>query len=326
MRKFLSIIIPHYKETEQDIFPLLSSIAGQVGIDFSDIEVIIANDGGGAGELNGDFLSLFGCEIRQIKLSENGGPGVARQAGLDVARGEYVMFCDADDTLHSVGVVGAFIQAAEQDAPDILTSSWLEELVEPSGAYRYITHENENTWMHGKLLRRKFLEQNNIRFHPELRIHEDSYFLCIASALVERSRNLPFTSYVWKYRPNSITRRDGAVYTYASIPTFIKACTMAHGDVEKRRPDLMEYKILQFTLYNYFCFHQPGWLAPEHKKYLEAGEAEFAESIKPFWHYWRNASSQKFAEVYNQERARSFAGGVERETVDAWTARLGLNG
>ena len=45
MRKFLSIIIPRYKETEKEIFPLLSSINGQVGMDFSDIEVIIATDG-----------------------------------------------------------------------------------------------------------------------------------------------------------------------------------------------------------------------------------------------------------------------------------------
>jgi len=104
MSKFLSIIIPHYQEKERDLFPLLSSIAGQLGVDFSDIEVILANDGGGAGTLNQDFLSLFDCDIRQVELAENGGPGVARQAGLDAARGEYVMFCDADDALHNVGV------------------------------------------------------------------------------------------------------------------------------------------------------------------------------------------------------------------------------
>ncbi len=323
MSKFLSIVIPHYKETERDLFPLLSSISGQIGIDFSDLEVVLANDGG-ACRLDKDFFSLFNMEIRQVDLADNGGPGVARQAGLDVAQGGYVMFCDADDTLHSVGVLGALMQEAKREAPDILASSWLEEIKNPDGTYRYITHENENTWMHGKLLRRMFLVKNNIRFHPELRVHEDSYFLCIASAMAERVRSLNATSYVWKYRPDSITRRDGAVYTYASIPTFIRACTMAHAEVEKRRPDLMEYKILQFTLYNYFCFHQPGWLASEHKQFLEAGEAAFAEHIKPFWHYWRAAAARTVAEVYNQERARSFDGCVERETVDAWIARLGL--
>jgi len=320
----LSIVIPHFNESERDLFPLLASINGQVGIDFNAIEVILANDGGGFGPLDHNFLSLFNLDCSQVNLPNNRGPGVARQAGLDSARGDFVMFCDADDSLHNVGVLGAFLEELKHDPPDILSSSWLEELANPDGSCRYIPHENEFTWMHGKLLRRDFLVQNNIRFHPHLRVHEDSYFLCIASALASRSRCLPFTSYVWKYRPDSITRRNGGAYSYASIPTFIKACTLADSVLEKRRPDLMEYKILQFTLYNFFCLHLPRWLAPEHKKFLEAAESAFARLIKPFWHYWLNADPQKFAEIYNQERERCFAGCVERESVDAWIDRLGL--
>ena len=324
MRKFLSIIIPRYKETEREIFPLLSGISGQVGIDYSDLEVIIASDGGGPGRLDADFLSLFGLDIRQIFLETNRGPGVVRQAGLEAARGEYVMFCDADDTLHNVGVLGALMQETEKSASDILTSAWLEEIQDVNGNCRYITHEMENTWMHGKLLRRQFLLQNNIRFHEELRVHEDSYFLSIAAAVAERRNHLPIISYVWKYHPNSITRRDGAVYTYESIPAFINACSMAHSEIEKRTPAQMEQKIVQFTLYNYFCLHQPGWLAPEHAAYLEAAEKAFALHMEPFWHYWKNAPQQVLADVYNQERTRSFAGCMETETVFGWLKRIGM--
>ena len=182
MRKFLSIIIPRYKETEQDIFPLLSSINNQVGIDFDDIEVIIANDGGGLGELDQTFLGMFNMDSTQINLEKNCGPGVARQVGLDIAKGEYVMFCDADDIIHNVGVIGAFIHECEVQSPDILSSSWLEEMIMEDGKYTYINHNIENTWMHGKVLRRQFLIQNNIRFHDDLRVNEDSYFLAIAAA------------------------------------------------------------------------------------------------------------------------------------------------
>jgi len=324
MRKYLSIVIPRYKESEKEISPLLSSISGQIGIDFPDIEVIIANDGDGSGPLDKNFLALFDYDSRQINLPSNGGPGVARQAGMENATGEYVMFCDADDTLHNVGVLGAMMQEAEQSAPDLLYSSWLEEIVDQNGRFRYITHENENTWMHGKLLRRRFLEHGNIRFHDTLRVHEDSYFLCIAAAAAEKTAYLPATTYVWKYHPDSITRRDGAVYTYESIPTFIQACLMAHKEVERINPSQMEYKILQFTLYNYFCFHQPGWLAPENAKYLKAGETAFAAHIAPFWHYWKDAAPENIAQVYNQERSRSFVGCVEVETVGDWIQRIGL--
>ena len=79
MKKFVSIVIPRYKETEKDIFPLLSSINGQVGVDLSDIEAIIANDGKNeTNPLDGTFLSLFDFDIRQVTCEVNLWP---RQAG-----------------------------------------------------------------------------------------------------------------------------------------------------------------------------------------------------------------------------------------------------
>lgn len=324
MSKVLSIIIPRYDETEKDIFPLLASINGQVGVDFDDIEVIISNDGGGAGALDEDFLSLFNVEIRQIALKENRGPGVARQVGLDEAKGTYVMFCDADDTLHSVGVIGALMQEAEASAPDMLSSEWLEELPNPSGGYQYITHHVEQTWMHGKLLRRAFLKQHNIRFHDELRVHEDSYILSIAGAFAERRRHLPITTYVWKFRPDSITRRNDGIYTFESFPTFIDACCMSHVECESRAPQMMEYKILQFVAYVYFSLQRDEWQT--HEEYIKASEDMFAEKMRPFWKYWENASAATKTRVYNEERSKNFSAGMEKDTIEQWIQRMKVRG
>lgn len=323
MRKFLSIVIPRFREAERDIFPLLASISGQVGVDFSDIETVISNDGGST-PLDENFLGLFNMEIRQVFLENNGGPGAARQNGLDAAVGQYVMFCDADDTLHNVGILGAVMQEAEKTAADILATSWLEELRDLEGHCSYIPHEQENTWMHGKLFRRAFLTENNIRFHPDLRVHEDSYFLSVASAAAHNSRYLPVTSYVWKFNPNSITRRNGGVYTYDSIPVFIEAVTASFKVVEQIAPAQMGYKVVQFVLYNYFQFHWAGWQAAETAGYLRAAEEAFVRYMGPFWHYWAGADPRFIAELYNQERQKSFAGGVESETVGAWIQRLGM--
>lgn len=57
---------------------------------------------------------------------------------------------------------------------------------------------------------------------------------------------------------------------------------------------------------------------------MKAAEKAFAIDIAPFWHYWQDASQERIAEVYNQERAKSFAGGMERETVWEWLNRIGL--
>ena len=325
MRKFLSIVIPRYQETEQEIFPLLSSIANQVGIDLDDIEVLITTDGGGADPLDENFLALFQFETKQLRLEQNGGCGVARQAAIDLARGEYILCCDADDVLHNVGALGALMQEAETSAPDILTSNFLEEKVGPDGRYYYIMHDGPiGCWMHGKLLRRGFLTQNNIRFHPDIKYHEDSYFLCVATALADRMFHLPVTTYVWKHNPNSITRKDGAIYTYQSVPGYIEAITLAWEALEALRPEQMTDKVLQFVHYIYFTLHLTDWWTTR-PQLLDAAETAFTVRIAPWLHYYFEANPAAVAESYNKERGRVFQGGVETETVAAWLDRLGLN-
>lgn len=326
MKKFLSIIIPRYKESEMEIFPLLSSIRNQIGIDLSDIEIIVSNDGGNNELLNTDFLSLFGMDIKQITLSENRGTGVVRQAGLDVACGQYVMFCDADDMLHNVGVLNTLIQEAEKNVPDIISSFWIEEMVDMNNHFYYITHEIENTWMHGKLLRRQYLVQNNIRFHNELRVHEDSYFLSIASSLTDKKIHVPIISYVWKYNSNSITRNNNGIYTYNSFPEFIKACIMSFEKVNNTIPkNVMEYKVVQFIIYNYFTLHSSNWKSKEDGKYIRESEEVFVKHIVPFWHYFKNANEQTINAIYNEERQKSFTGNIEDETLWNWIKRLEID-
>lgn len=325
MRKFLSIIIPRYKETEKEMFPLLSSINGQVGIDFSDIEVIIVTDGTESPELDKNFLGLFEFPVRQVCLEKNSGPGMARQKGLDHAAGEYVMFCDADDTIHNVGVLKALMQEAELTAADMLSSSWLEEILDENGRYIYLEHPQENTWLHGKLLRRQFLIQNGIRFHDTLRVHEDSYFLSIAADLAERNRHMPITSYVWKYHPDSITRKNKGAYTYDSMPEFIRACTLAWKEIEKRNPEHLKDKVVQFVLYNYFTYHLPNWQEKGQEPYLKKSEQAFAKAITPFWHYWNAAPKEAILEAYNRERQRTFHGSMENETLQEWIRTLNIH-
>lgn len=324
MSNFLSFIIPSYKETEQDIFPLLSSIAGQLGINKSNVEVIIIRDGTEALDL--EVFDILELNIIQVLMEQNLGPGVARQRGLDVATGTYVMFCDADDTLHSVGIIGAMIQEMANQGWDILKTPWLEECLDPNTQQLvYINHDIENTWMHGKMFRREFLIKNNISFHPDLRVHEDTYFNSIAVEYTEKIGYLNVTSYVWKWGENSITRHDNGIYRYDSAIDFIKACTWAHERVEIINPSHMDYKIIQLTLYHYFTLHSTIWQESEMKQYHDDTEQAFAEAIKPFWKYWKQADPSLIAQTYGEERNKNFIGQIENETLNEWLNRLGLN-
>lgn len=324
MYKLLSIIIPRYKETEIELFPLLSSISIQVGINFAEIEVIISNDGGWDQKLDEDFFHIFPMEIRQVHLSENKGPGVARQNGIDNALGEYVMCCDADDCLHNVGVLGAFFQEIAANKPDIIQSSWLEEIIDQEGHVNYYTKEIENTWMFGKMFRKAFLMENGIRFHDELRYHEDSYFLSIAADLAKVHRHMPIVTYVWKFKADSITRRNNGIYGFNSMPVFVDALTMSMKVLEDRGSENLTYKVCQFICYIYFTSQQDIWNVEETIPYREAMEKEFAEKIRPFWKYYLEAPKETFLKLYSTERTNKFSTIMERETFNAWLKRLDL--
>lgn len=322
MNKFLSIIIPRFEETEKEIFPLLSSISNQVGIYFDEIEIIIVCDGHGKQMLDKSFLDMFHLQYSIYELIDNKGPGVCRQVGLDSSHGEYVMFCDADDCLHSVGVLGALMKEAKNKVPDILTSQWIEEIQNDDGTYRYITHDLENTWMHGKLFRRAFLKNNHIRFHSNLRVHEDSYFLSIARSLSQRETHLPIVTYVWKYNEKSITRKFDGIYTYNSFPTFIEACCMAHKQLENYHQADMEWKIIQFIFYVYFTLQKEEWNTKIHIKWKEESEKKFKEVMSPYWHYWNNTDIIIIKDIYNTERLRTFGNQIETETIYDWIKRM----
>lgn len=67
-------------------------------------EIILVDDASGDGTL--EKLQELASKaphrnIRAVSLARNQGPGIARNAGWDIAQGDYVAFLDADDAWHS---------------------------------------------------------------------------------------------------------------------------------------------------------------------------------------------------------------------------------
>lgn len=96
MKNKIDIIIPAYK-AQKTILRTLSSIAEQTIL--PDLTVTIVNDCCPNGNYS-EFVNLFKpyMNIREIQLPENGGPGVARQYGIDNTNNEFFTCIDADDT------------------------------------------------------------------------------------------------------------------------------------------------------------------------------------------------------------------------------------
>ncbi|HCC34415.1 MAG TPA: hypothetical protein DEQ02_01775 [Ruminococcaceae bacterium] len=318
----LSIIVPYYKEKPDEIFPLLASINSQMSLDFEKIECVLVNDGA-QNKLDDAFLSTFkNLNARCIVMDENRGPGMARQMGIDHAAGEYVMFCDADDVLHNENVLRAFLETIEGKHPDMFCSSWYEEHIEPdTGKISYILHYSEYTWLHGKVFRRAFLEENNIRFHQKLRVHEDTHFLSVA-AMEGQMLRIGAISYIWKYNKNSITRKDNFAYFIKSTIEHIKSAIYTCEAAETRHPERLGYVAGEFIIYYYFHLHEPKWRYPENKEYLFQSESALRSLIKKYAKHFKALPTEIFTFLYTRQQAMQPESDQSTETLDEWLKRL----
>ncbi len=96
MIPLISIIVPVYK-VEQFIHECVDSIIDQT---YNHLEIILVNDG--SPDSCGEICEEYAKQDYRIVVvhKENGGLSSARNAGLDICKGEYIAFIDSDDVIH----------------------------------------------------------------------------------------------------------------------------------------------------------------------------------------------------------------------------------
>lgn len=119
-----SIIIPVYK-VEQYLRPCVDSILGQT---YKDFEIILVDDGSpdACPQICDEYAERYE-NVRCIH-QKNGGQSRARNAGLRLASGEYIMFVDSDDYLVDSNVLSLLVEKTAGN-PDIIhykNLEWLE--------------------------------------------------------------------------------------------------------------------------------------------------------------------------------------------------------
>lgn len=110
----ISVIIPLYNK-EQTI---LSSIESVLSQSFQDIELIVVDDGSTDSSVS-IVEGIEDCRIKLIK-QENAGPGAARNTGARQAKGEWLVFLDADDELCKGALQHMMEQCREYPNADII--------------------------------------------------------------------------------------------------------------------------------------------------------------------------------------------------------------
>lgn len=231
--KTLELVVTQYEDGEACIKRLLDSIEIQQCIDFSEIGVIIINDGDKY-TLSKEFTSKFENYSFDISyhIEEWSGLSGARQHGLDRVKAEYVMFCDGDDLFYRMTSLLDYLEILKKECPDILSGKFVTDIkMNDKLAFREIN--KDVTWVHGKCFKMSFLREHDIKWNVDLKLYEDSYFVRICLVYNPKRLNIENITYFWKWRDTSATRKDPD-FEFKTYPDKIKSNIAMIDELTKR--------------------------------------------------------------------------------------------
>lgn len=320
----LQILVPQYKETDDIIKSLLDSIEVQQNVDLkNDIGVIIVNDGTDV-HLSSSLFNRYTFPI-EYYLNEHKGVSATRNACLDHAKADYVMFCDADDMFYNA--CGLYIVFREMDAGgfDSLVSAFIEEARHPETKEPlYINHDMDCTFVHGKIHKRQFLIDNNIRWNEALIIHEDSYFNCLCQRLAKELKYSQTPFYLWKWRDASVCRHDPKyiLKTYNNMLDSNDA--LVDQFIKRNRKDDARFYSVNMIYDSYFTMNKEEWLNQENKEYRYATERRFKDYWLKYKHLHDTISPEIKAQIIMGIKNRMYSEGLflEVQTFAEWIKQV----
>lgn len=310
----LQILIPQYKETEDVIKPLLSSIALQQNVDFNEIGVIITNDGTDV-FLSDEFLKSFPYKIEYYKAPHKG-VSATRNYCLDKATADYVMFCDADDMFYNM--CGLYLIFNEINIGfEVLLSVFTEETRDQNRKPVYVDHQTDATFVHGKVYNRDFLIKNNIRWQENFTIHEDSYFnyLCQACAAEGQMKICHYPFYLWKWNDNSVSRHDPK-YILKTFNCLLDSSTQLIKDLLSRGL-VKNAQIISTSIIfdSYFTLNKKEWLEQENQEYRDNVERRFKDFYLEFKECYETLDEATKNSIIIQQKNRKYAEGMIMEAI-----------
>lgn len=184
----ISVIIPVYN-CEKYIKKCIKSILNQT---YKDLEVIIIDDGSKDNSLDiCNKLMEEDCRLKVIH-QENQGVSSARNKGIEIAQGEYIVFVDGDDWVEDIYIETLINDLQKEDA-GMAVCGWCREnvngLMQESVKYYYkILNQREaiayslkpdgfQGYLWNKIFRKNIINKANLYFDTDIAIFEDLLFV-----------------------------------------------------------------------------------------------------------------------------------------------------
>ena len=247
----VSIIIPVYK-AEKYLKTCVDSVLSQT---YKDLEVILIDDA--SPDKCGEICEEYAKKDERVKVihKENEGVSKARNAGLEIATGDYVQFVDSDDYL-DVTMTEKLVKAMENDKSDMVLSGFYEKNMnfervskaeEEPGVYskeQILKNIMNNPYsfhygvLWNKLFKRELLD--SVRFSSDMDFGEDFIF------------NLYYLKYV-----KNVSVIDEPLYYYIRFNTDSLMYIQAVGKKETAKYlRYLEKRLLIFHNYRDFYIEE----------------------------------------------------------------------
>lgn len=324
--KKLEIILPIYREDIDTIAPMLSSINNQVGCTPSDYLLTLVNDCGPTTVTEEDIRKyLWKFDFQILKTPENGGPGVARQYGIDKSKAEYVILGDCDDMLQNNMVFNFFENQLYRDQPDFAHTNWFSYHYVPNAGNIIQPMNPEFTWFFGKFYKRSFLEKYKLREDPRLRVHEEIQIVRLAPHYSVNAKYYDFPTYIWCTSEGSITRRNDQEYAYTGMATYIWSNDILLDRLIKLNRDEALKQAEQCMILTWISFQNCDYdgIAKDWKKQTEETASYFINKWEPEIELQKkqNPNWEKLEfEVYKSMQGQLQS--VPKEEYTAWYNRI----
>lgn len=274
----LGVVIPSYQRKEC-LREALQSLVSQT---FKRFFVIVVDDH--SAEPLESVVNEFQNQLHIIyKYAEvNGGPGAARQIGLEICYKmnlDLVMFMDSDDMLYP-HAIARLTQEINRTGNNVISSKFYSE--GKQGAGEVISSENK-TWLHGKIFRTKYLKENNITF-PQIRTNEDLAFCLMVIESTDKRARIDEDLYLFRHEKKSITRNISDINRIARISAdYISAIYYAAKFLKTKNKLSTQILYNIVGCYNHYQYAKLfGLIKPEHQEQLRflINTKEFQDFLK----------------------------------------------
>lgn len=220
----ISVVVPVYN-CERYLGECVDSLLGQT---LDDIEVICVDDG--STDSSGEILFRRASLDRRLRLlsEENSGPGSARNLGMAAAKGDVIMFCDADDLLdpRACELISSCFDEEGCDAlvygfdvfpPESLHPSLLGRLTplrectlerSDENVRSLLFHDEARPFAARMALSREFCQRESIHWDEDLTLGDDQYFCFEVFPRAQRTTLRKWQLYRYRMSSGSLTHGD----------------------------------------------------------------------------------------------------------------------